>query len=921
MLFSPNSRPNWLLHSRLADYTFHMFTHAKFSHKGPVVQQTAKNTPLPAEATDNLIAVAGMEHPALLEFLGSQPTGLLQQEVVARAEKYGPNVVTQEKPLPWWRALWLSYCNPFSLLLTVLAVISYFTSDTPGAVVIGSMITLATAVRFTQERKSHEAAARLKALITPLCTVLRPGYTPPKDYPVTESQLLAPVAGDKRDIPSRELVPGDIIVLSAGDIVPADVCLLQQKDLLVNESMLTGESLPSEKKATPCGPGNPLEMGNLCFMGTVVVSGTATAVVVATGPATYFGIVAQHVGSVKREPTQFQAGINSVSRLLLCFMAVMAPCVLLINGFSKGNWVDATLFALSVAVGLTPEMLPMIVSSTLAKGAVLLSREKMVVKRLDAIQDLGAMDTLCSDKTGTLTQGQITLSSYANAFGEACERPLELGFLNSFFQTGLKNQMDAAIVDFAKSHGLEAASAGWNMVDELPFDFTRRRLSVVLEHEGAYMLVCKGALEETLGICTQVQRGESTLPFTPEAQEAVRTVGEEWNTQGLRVVAIATKKLAAGQNTVTNADESGLTLVGYMAFLDPPKESSAEALHALQKNGVTIKILTGDNAAVSRKTCADVGLDITGVVQGDELEHLTEEQLADVAEKNTVFAKLSPLHKERLVRALRSKGHVVGFLGDGINDAPALHAADVGISVNTAVDVAKDAADLILLEKNLLILEKGVVEGRKVFCNMLKYIKMATSSNFGNVFSVLIASLFLPFLPMLPLHMLVQNLLYDFSQVAIPFDNVDEELLRTPQHWETSRITRFMVWFGPTSSVFDIATFAVLWFVFGFTTQGQQTLFQSGWFMEGLLSQTIVVHMIRTRKIPFLQSRASTALICSTLAIMAVGLFIPMGPFAADFSMQALPLPFFGWLAAIIMGYMILTQVVKMIYTRRYGWQ
>ncbi|HRM93747.1 MAG TPA: magnesium-translocating P-type ATPase, partial [Alicycliphilus sp.] len=601
---------------------------------------------------------------------------------------------------------------------------------------------------------------------------------------------------------------------------------------------------------------------------------------------------------------------------------VMAPLVFFINGFTKGDWVEALLFALAVAVGLTPEMLPMIVTSTLAKGAVFLSRKKVIVKRLDAIQNFGAMDVLCTDKTGTLTQDKIFLARHVDVWGEESGEVLELAYLNSYYQTGLKNLLDVAVLEHAEvSREIEPAK-NFHKVDEIPFDFTRRRMSVVVaEHDASHLLITKGAVEEMLTVCTAVRHGETQEPLTPELLTRIRAVTADLNKEGLRVVAVAAKQGPPTQQVYGLADECGLTLIGYVAFLDPPKDSTAAALKALAEHQVAVKVLTGDNELVAAKICREVGLAQQGVLLGRDIEAMNDQQLGEAVENHNLFAKLTPLHKERIVHRLKANGHVVGFMGDGINDAPALRAADIGISVDSAVDIAKEAADIILLEKSLMVLEQGVQEGRRTFANMLKYIKITASSNFGNVFSVLIAAALLPFLPMLPMHLLVLNLLYDISQIAIPFDNVDEEMLRQPLRWQPGDIGRFMVFFGPLSSVFDMLTFAMMWWVFGAQTPAQQTLFQSGWFVVSLLTQALIVHLIRSPKLPFIESRASLPLMAMTLAIVTVGLFLPMGPLAHYFKLQALPPLYFALLPLIVLGYMALTQAMKGFYRRRWGWQ
>ncbi len=865
---------------------------------------------LPAPLGQALAASAASAPEALLARLGSRAAGLTEDEARSLRARVGLNEVGHEKPLPWWLHLWHCYRNPFSLLLSVLAAVSLLTDDLTGALTIGAMVLLSTLLRFWQEGKSSRAADALKRMVSNTATVLRPRAT----------DGLA----ERAELPIRLLVPGDVIALSAGDMVPADCRVLTAKDLFLAQAAMTGESLPVEKCATQrdAAAASPLELENILFMGTNVVSGAATAVVLATGNGTCLGALAGSVAAAERGPTAFQAGVNQVSWLLIRFMLVMVPLVFLLNGFTKGDWLQALLFALSVAVGLTPEMLPMIVTSTLAKGAVFLSRKKVIVKRLDAIQNFGAMDVLCTDKTGTLTQDKIFLARHVDAWGAESAEVLELAYLNSYYQTGLKNLLDVAVLKHAEVHRDLEPLRNFHKIDEVPFDFTRRRMSVIVaERDAGQRLITKGALDEVLAVCTQVRRGSATAALAPDVLERIRSVAAALNGEGLRVVAVAAKDAAPGQHTYGVADECGLTLVGYVAFLDPPKETTAPALQALAGHGVALKVLTGDNERVTAKICHEVGLENRGVLLGGEVEQMDGPALAEAVEHHNVFARLTPAHKERIVRQLKANGHVVGFLGDGINDAPALRAADIGISVDSAVDIAKEAADLILLEKSLMVLDEGVVEGRRTFINMLKYIKMTASSNFGNVLSVLVASVFIPFLPMLPMHLLVQNLLYDISQIAIPFDRVDEELLHAPQHWRPDDIGHFMLYFGPISSVFDMATFAIMWFVFGAQTPAQQTLFQSGWFTVGLLTQTLIVHMIRTPQWPFFQSRAAAPLLVMTGLIMAVGVFLPMGPLAGAFKLQPLPPLYFALLPLLLLGYLGLTQAMKGYYRRRWGWQ
>ncbi|BCU06418.1 magnesium-translocating P-type ATPase [Allochromatium tepidum] len=906
--------------------TRHLARHFRRLALLDTLAQTGVSREVPPALTQTLVSAATAETDALLQQLDSHADGLSEAQAEAVRARVGLNEVDHEKPLPWWLHLWLSYRNPFNLLLTLLAAISYLTDDMEATVVIGTMVVLSTLLRFWQEAKANKAADALKAMVGNTATVIR--RDPSADAaPIFERYYGAHIhvkAARRVEVPIKELVPGDVIVLSAGDMIPADCRVLTAKDLFVAQAAMTGESMPVEKFATQRDAKaiNPLELDDILFMGTNVVSGSATAVVLATGNHTYFGALASRVTATDRAPTAFQSGVNKVSWLLIRFMFVMAPLVLFINGFTKGDWMEALLFALSIAVGLTPEMLPMIVTSTLAKGAVVLSRRKVIVKRLDAIQNFGAMDVLCTDKTGTLTQDKIFLARHVDVWGEESDEVLAMAYLNSYYQTGLKNLLDVAVLEHVEVHQELNPVRNFRKVDEIPFDFNRRRMSVVVsEREDHHELITKGAIEEILAVCTHVRHGDAIEPLTPELLNRIREVTAELNEEGLRVVAVAAKEVPPSKETYGVADESELTLIGYVAFLDPPKESTAPAIKALAEHGVTVKVLTGDNELVTAKICREVGLDQQGVLLGSDIERMSDKVLAEAVESHNVFAKLTPAHKERIVRLLKANGHVVGFMGDGINDAPALRTADIGISVDTAVDIAKEAADIILLEKSLMVLEEGVLEGRRTFANMLKYIKMTASSNFGNVFSVLVASAFIPFLPMLPMHLLVQNLLYDISQIAIPFDNVDEELLKQPQRWQPGDIGRFMVFFGPISSVFDITTYAMMWFVFSANTPEEQTLFQSGWFIVGLLTQTLIVHMIRTPKIPFIQSRAATPLLVMTAVIMAIGIFLPMGPLAHYFKLQALPPLYFVFLPLILLAYMGLTQAMKGIYFRRYGWQ
>lgn len=855
----------------------------------------------------------------------SHRDGLTEHEAVQLRQRYGLNELNHEQPLTWWQHLWYCYKNPFNILLTILAVVAALTEDVEGTVIITVMVVLSTLLRFWQESKSNKAADALKSMVSNCASVYRRdlSYQQLTDMGLRYGIDLKNNPGKLFEIPTKYLVPGDVIRLSAGDMVPADCRIVFAKDLFVSQAAMTGESMPVEKFAELCDPqqDDAMALDNIVFMGTNIVSGTATAVVLTTGNETYFGALAKRVTSNAPVTTSFQMGVNQVSWLLIRFMLVMAPVVLFINGFTKGDWTEALLFALSVAVGLTPEMLPMIVTSTLAKGAVFLSRKKVIVKRLDAIQNFGAMDVLCTDKTGTLTQDKIFLAKHVDVMGQVSDPVLLLAYINSYHQTGLKNLLDVAVLEHADQN-VKMEKLRYSKLDEIPFDFDRRRMSVVVRTPSKRVrMITKGAVEEMLSVCRFVEINHEVVELTPELIHTIERNSQQYNRDGLRVIALAYRDIEQEQSQFSVADEDGLTLCGFLTFLDPPKESARQAIVALHQYGVQVKVLTGDNEFVTQKVCDEIGLHSAKIILGEQIEQMSPQQLADTVEQYQVFAKLNPMHKERIVMQLKANGHVVGFLGDGINDAAALKSADIGISVDSAVDIAKESADLILLEKSLLVLEQGVLEGRRTFANMLKYIKMTASSNFGNVFSVLIASAFLPFLPMLPIHLLVQNLLYDVSQIAIPFDDVDEEALQQPQRWQPQEIGRFMIFFGPISSVFDILTFLLMWYVFAANTESQQSLFQSGWFVVGLLTQTLIVHMIRTSKIPFIQSRAALPLMVMTGIIMLVGIFLPMGPFAEYFKLQALPLSYFIYLPFILMGYMLLIQLMKGYYIKRYGWQ
>lgn len=854
--------------------------------------------------------------------LNGSKEGLGPSQIAEKRKMFGLNEIQHEKAPAWYVQLFQAFVNPFIAVLMSLAVISFIMDvwlvktperDYKTVVVVGLMVILSSLLRFWQEYSSNRAAEQLKSMVKTTVNVLRK-------------------IGGRKEIDIKNIVPGDVIFLSAGDMIPADIRVIQSKDLFVSQAMLTGESLPLEKNGElipDADHKSPLELDNICFMGTNVLSGTATAIVVTTGNLTYFGSIGKAI-TRKRAETSFDKGVNKVSWLLIRFMLVMVPLIFLLNGLTKGDWFEALLFGIAVAVGLTPEMLPMIVTANLAKGAKNMSKRKVIVKRLNAIQNIGAMDVLCTDKTGTLTMDKIILERHLNVFGEEDDEVLKWAYFNSFHQTGLKNLLDLAVLEHVELHDYLKVEEDYVKVDEIPFDFQRRRMSVILEQKnGKQLLICKGAVEEMLDLCSHAfDPGEDRrlhiekdgiVPMDETMRKTVLRISRKLNADGLRVLLVAIKEQEERPANYTVGDEQKMVLTGFIGFLDPAKPSAKPAIEGLQKLGVSVKVLTGDNDIVTRKICRDVGIPYQQVLLGNELEQMSDEELSAQLAETSIFAKLSPIQKSRIVKLLQAKGHTVGFMGDGINDAAALRDADVGISVDTAVDIAKESADIILLEKDLMVLRKGVVYGRRTFGNIIKYIKMTASSNFGNMFSMLGASVFLPFLPMLPIHLLIQNLLYDISQISIPWDRMDEDFLEKPQKWDATGISRFMIYIGPISSIFDYATFAVLFFVFKANAPQHQTLFQTGWFVEGLLSQTLIVHMIRTRKIPFIQSWATTPVVALTTLIMLVGIAIPFSPFAGILKLQALPAAYFPWLIGILTGYCLLTQYVKTLFINKFS--
>jgi len=843
----------------------------------------------------------------LFDQLGGSASGLSSDQAAGIIADVGPNMVASGGRTSAWRDL-LNRCrNPLVIQLLVIAVVCYLTGDASSAAIVSGMIFLSVFLSYIQETRSSKAVEKLQKLVKTTVTALRDGK--------------------ETEVPLEEIVPGDVVVLAAGSLIPADLRIISAKDFFVTQSALTGESMPVEKNADTNQPvGSTLfEFSNACFMGSNVLSGAARGVVLATGARTYFGSLAEKLLS-KRDATSFDVGVRDFTWLMIRFMVVMVSITFLIVGLRNHDWIEALLFALSVAVGLTPEMLPMIMTVCLSKGALMMARKKVIVKHLHAIQNFGAMDVLCTDKTGTLTQDHVVLERYVDVANRTSEDVLRYAYMNSFYQTGLRNLLDRAIM----AHSELDVERNCRKVDEIPFDFKRRRMSVVIDYEGRHVLICKGAVEEVSAACENYQVDEDINPLIRLIRDDLMDEYRSLSAQGYRVLAIAYREFDRTKQVFAVADESELTLLGYIAFFDPAKETSARAIEALSRSGVSVKILTGDNELVTRKVCHDVAMPITKIVTGPQLAALDDAAFAREVNEANVLARLTPDQKEKVIKTLRSAGHVVGFLGDGINDVLAMKAADVGISVDTAVDVAKESADIILLERSLLVLEDGIMEGRKVFGNIIKYLKMGASSNFGNMFSVVGGSYFLPFLPMAPVQVLVNNLLYDFSQVGIPLDNVDQEYLLKPRRWNMRSIRNFMFFIGPISSIFDYATFFLMLYFFGcmaFRAPGTsevdraylEKLFHTGWFVESILTQTLIVHIIRTQRIPFIQSRASKTLLFATVSIMAIGAWLPYSQLAPFLGLVPLPPSFFAWTACFLLAYSVLTHIVKTWFYRRFG--
>ena len=867
--------------------------------------------------SEKVFLTATQPAKSVYSYLQTTRLGLTRAEVEDRQLTYGKNEVVHEQKKNPFIVFIKTFINPFIGVLTGLAVISLVIDvlmaepgeqEWTGVVIIAVMVVCSAILRFWQEWKANEATDSLMKMVKNTCLVKRAG-------------------SGEEELDITELVPGDIVFLAAGDMIPADLRIIESKDLFISQASLTGESEPIEKfpevKEKQYRKGSIVELDNICYMGSTVISGAAKGIVFETGNRTFLGTIARNLTG-HRATTAFDKGISKVSLLLIRFMLVMVPFVFFINGFTKGDWFEAFIFAISVAVGLTPEMLPMIVTANLSKGALSMSKKKTIVKNLNAIQNFGAMNILCTDKTGTLTCDKIVLEKYINADGsnDESKRILRHAYFNSYFQTGLKNLMDKAILSHVKELKLEHLKDAYTKVDEIPFDFIRRRMSVVIEDkQGKRQIITKGAVEEMLSICSHTEFNGEVQSLTDKLKVKAQKISEEMNRKGMRVLAVAQKSYIEKVGNFSVSDEKEMVLIGFLAFLDPPKPSAAEAIKQLHEYGVEVKILSGDNDIVVKAIGRQVGIDTSYSLTGPDIENMDEAILKERVKTTTCFSKLTPLQKTQIISILQEQKNTVGFLGDGINDAAALRQSDIGISVDSAVDIAKESADIILLEKDLMVLEDGVLEGRKTFGNINKYIKMTASSNFGNMFSVMFASAFLPFLPMMPIHLLIQNLLYDISQTTIPFDRMDPEFLRKPRKWDASDLKRFMIYIGPISSIFDIVTYLVMWHVFGCNSPEHQSLFQSGWFIEGLLSQTLIVHMIRTRKIPFIQSRATWPVIGMTTLVMVIGIVIPFTSFGASIGLQALPLSYFPWLVGILFSYCVLTQLVKNWYIRKFsGW-
>ena len=858
-----------------------------------------------AEVEKTLLVLSGMEQKALFEKYQTDENGLDPVQAADRLEEYGKNIIDfgNEKSLAV--RIKDAIINPFNIVLLVVALITFITdvvmADEPSIATFAmlvAVIIISATISFVQEEKSNNAAKKLQGMITNKLDVIRNCV--------------------EMEVEIEELVPGDIVKLASGDMIPGDVRFIETKDLFIDQSQLTGESNPVEKFTTSDTNCGVTDLANVGFMGSNIVSGSAKAIILTTGGDTYFGSMAKSLNSFE-EKSAFEKNLDSVSKLLIRFMLITVPVIFIANFVTKGSWLQSLMFGITIAVGIMPEMLPVIMNSSLARGAINMSRKKTIVKRLGAIQTFGEMDVFCTDKTGTLTQDEIILEKYMDVLGREDKRILRHAFLNSYFQTGLKNLMDVAIINRAEKEELSFLKEAYVREDEIPFDFSRRRMSVVLrDRNGKRQLITKGAVEEILSICSFIEIDGEVKDITDELKANAKKLAEDNNLEGIRVIAVAQKNNVHGVDVFGVEDESDMVLIGFVGFLDPPKESAATAINALRKNGVRTVVLTGDSEGVAINICGRLGFRTEMTLTGAKIDAMNDEQLAEACENCDIFSKLSPYQKQRVVKMIQSKGHIVGYMGDGINDSLPLKQADIGISVDNAVDIAKEVADIILLEKDLNVLDEGVVEGRSTFANMSKYLKMSVSGNFGNMFSVLIASIFLPFLPMLPIHILVQNLLNDFAQLGMPFDHVESKYIEKPRKWDLGGIKGFMVSFGLLSTVLDVLCFLVLWFIFGYNNPDMAGYFQCGWFMFGVISQTMVIHTIRTPKLPFINDRASIQLTLSTLAVIAVTLIIGFTGVSTLFDLPTMPLSYMLWLAILMVVYMIFAQIMKVIYIKRH---
>lgn len=858
-----------------------------------------------AEVEKTLLVLSGMEQKALFEKYQTDENGLDPVQAADRLEEYGKNIIDfgNEKSLAV--RIKDAIINPFNIVLLVVALITFITdvvmADEPSIATFAmlvAVIIISATISFVQEEKSNNAAKKLQGMITNKLDVIRNCV--------------------EMEVEIEELVPGDIVKLASGDMIPGDVRFIETKDLFIDQSQLTGESNPVEKFTTSDTNCGVTDLANVGFMGSNIVSGSAKAIILTTGGDTYFGSMAKSLNSFE-EKSAFEKNLDSVSKLLIRFMLITVPVIFIANFVTKGSWLQSLMFGITIAVGIMPEMLPVIMNSSLARGAINMSRKKTIVKRLGAIQTFGEMDVFCTDKTGTLTQDEIILEKYMDVLGREDKRILRHAFLNSYFQTGLKNLMDVAIINRAEKEELSFLKEAYIREDEIPFDFSRRRMSVVLrDRNGKRQLITKGAVDEILSICSFIEIDGEVKDITDELKANAKKLAEDNNLEGIRVIAVAQKNNVHGVDVFGVEDESDMVLIGFVGFLDPPKESAATAINALRKNGVRTVVLTGDSEGVAINICGRLGFRTEMTLTGAKIDAMNDEQLAEACENCDIFSKLSPYQKQRVVKMIQSKGHIVGYMGDGINDSLPLKQADIGISVDNAVDIAKEVADIILLEKDLNVLDEGVVEGRSTFANMSKYLKMSVSGNFGNMFSVLIASIFLPFLPMLPIHILVQNLLNDFAQLGMPFDHVESKYIEKPRKWDLGGIKGFMVSFGLLSTVLDVLCFLVLWFIFGYNNPDMAGYFQCGWFMFGVISQTMVIHTIRTPKLPFINDRASIQLTLSTLAVIAVTLIIGFTGVSTLFDLPTMPLSYMLWLAILMVVYMIFAQIMKVIYIKRH---